>query len=95
MMRVDRVAHRFDAEKLQAHGAVQQVVIAAGGLAVERVTKIRLLDQAVTVPFTEAVVHQRFGQCLQLLEIPLERQCAEFCRQFCPVAQPHMPGRCL
>ncbi|MNP50344.1 hypothetical protein D3C76_1446040 [compost metagenome] len=95
MVRVDRVAHRFDAEKLQAHGAIEQEVIAAGGLAVEFIAEVGLADQAVTVPFTETVVHQRFGQCLQLLKIPLDRQWAEFCRQFCPVAQPHVSGGCL
>ncbi|MNN49521.1 hypothetical protein D3C81_1640490 [compost metagenome] len=73
MVRVDRVAHRFDAEKFQAHGAVEQVVIAAGGLAVEFIAEVGLADQAVTVPLAEAVVDQGFGQWLELLKVPLDR----------------------
>src|SRR3990167_10298328 len=41
---VDRMADRFDAEKTQAHRAVEQVVIAAGGLAFQFITELGLLD---------------------------------------------------
>ena len=58
VMRVDRVADRFDAEKLQADRAVEQVVIAAGGLAFQRITEVGLLDQAMAVPVAEAVIDQ-------------------------------------
>ncbi|MNP77889.1 hypothetical protein D3C76_1754060 [compost metagenome] len=61
-MGVDRMTDRFDAEKIQVHGAVQQEIVAATGAAFQVITQVRLLDQTVSVPTTEAVVDQRVWQ---------------------------------
>ncbi|MCY1460963.1 hypothetical protein D9M71_785700 [compost metagenome] len=73
VVRVDRVADRFDAEKTQSWRTIEQVVIAAGGLAFQLVTKVGLLNQAVAIPVAETVVDQCLGQGLGLLEIPFGR----------------------
>ncbi|MNW16947.1 hypothetical protein D3C71_2159740 [compost metagenome] len=69
-MGVDRVADRFDAEKRQAWRAIEQIVIATTGLAVQLVTEVGLLDQALAIPFAEPIVDQRLGQRFELLKIP-------------------------
>ncbi|MNT78151.1 hypothetical protein D3C72_2173590 [compost metagenome] len=72
-MGVDRVAHRFDAEKRQAWRAIEQIVIATTGLTVQLVTEVGLLDQAVAIPLAETIVDQCVGQGPGLLEIPFGR----------------------
>ena len=77
---IDRVTHRFDAEKFQIYRTVEQVVIAAGGLALQLITEVRLLDQALTVPLAETVVDQGVGQVFEVLEIPFGGHRRQFCR---------------
>ncbi|MNI77701.1 hypothetical protein D3C73_1340140 [compost metagenome] len=73
MVRVDRVADRFDAEKCQTWRTIKKIIIAAAGLAFQLVAEVGLLDQAVAVPVAERVVDQRPGQRPGLLEIPFGR----------------------
>ena len=87
-MGIDRVVDRFDAEEIQAHGAVQQEVRATAGAALQFIPQVRLLDQAIAIPATEAIVHQCVGQRPGLLEIPLARNGTQLRWQLAGIAFP-------